>query len=101
MTVELAAEDLARLGDPALAGLRALSPERAINALRHWLRQRHGASGTEAQWQEVGPADAAARTRGHAIRLRVGAGYLLRAGPVLDYPDSFCKLRYEAISTIK
>lgn len=83
---ELAAEDLARLGDPpALAGLRALSPERAINALRHWLRQRHGTSGTEAQWQEVARQIAAARTRGHAIQLRVGAGHLLRTGPVLDY----------------
>ncbi|MDM7457465.1 MAG: tRNA lysidine(34) synthetase TilS [Tepidimonas sp.] len=88
---ELAADDLARLGDPpALAGLRALSPERAINALRHWLRQRHGASGTEAQWQEVARQIAAARTRGHAMRLRVGAGYLLRAGAVLDYRSDPC-----------
>lgn len=86
LLAELAAEDLARLGDPpALAGLRALSPERAVNALRHWLRLRHGASGTDAQWQEVARQIAAARTRGHAIRLRLGRGHLLRAGLVLRY----------------
>lgn len=86
---ELAADDLARLGEPpALAGLRALSPERAVNALRRWLRQRHGTSGTDAQWQEVARQIAAARTRGHAIRLRVGQGTLVRTGAVLDYhPD--------------
>jgi len=86
---ELAAEDLSRLGDPpSLAGLRALSPERAINVLRHWLRERHATHGTEAQWREVARQIAAARTRGHAIRLRVGRGFLVRSGAVLGYqPD--------------
>lgn len=90
LLAELAAEDLARLGEPPLlAGLRALSAERALNALRHWLRQRHGCAGTDAQWQEVARQLAAARTRAHQIRLRVGQGYLVRRGDRLDYePDA-------------
>lgn len=86
---ELAAEDLARLGNPPrLAALQALSPQRLINVLRHWLRTCHGASGTDAQWREAARQIAAARTRGHAIELRVGAGRLRRAGDVVLFlPD--------------
>ncbi|TSE25569.1 tRNA lysidine(34) synthetase TilS [Tepidimonas aquatica] len=87
---QLAAEDLARIGDPPqLAALRALPPPRAVNALRLWLRQRHGAQASDAQWQALAQQIQAARTRGQRIELRLGAGTVRRDGPVLRWrPDN-------------
>ncbi|TSE34530.1 tRNA lysidine(34) synthetase TilS [Tepidimonas charontis] len=83
---DLAALDLQHIGEPpSLTALRALSSARAINALRHWLRMRHGASGSDAQWQEVARQITAARTRGHRIELRLGQGTLWRAGDYLHW----------------
>lgn len=83
---ELAALDLTHIGDPpALSALRALSSARVINALRYWLRTRHEASGSDAQWQEVARQIAAARTRRHRIHLRLGTGTLRREGDCLTW----------------
>ena len=86
---ELAAQDLAAVGQPpAIAALQLLSPARQANLLRHWLRQWPGATPSAAQLQEVLRQVAACRTRGHRIQLKVGAGFLVRRGALLDWYNS-------------
>ena len=80
------AADLSAAGSPpALAVLRALSPQRLANALRHWLKRDHGAVPSEAQLQELLSQIAACDTRGHHIRLKIAAGRVEREGPVLRW----------------
>ncbi len=82
----LAADDLARVGHPPqIAGLRELGRDRQANLLRHWLRSSHGATASTAQLDELLDQIAACSTRGHGIRLKVGAGYVERQGPVLAW----------------
>ncbi|MDM7462451.1 MAG: TilS substrate-binding domain-containing protein [Tepidimonas taiwanensis] len=85
----LAREDGHAIGDPPrLTALRALPPARALNALRHWLRERHGAQASDAQWRALMQQIDAARTRGHRIELRLGPGRIRRTGDVLTWePD--------------
>lgn len=83
---ELAAEDLARVGTPPrLVPLRALSRDRQANLLRHWLKVRHATAPSAAQLQELLDQVAACSTRGHRIRLKVGAGLVERQGQVLTW----------------
>ncbi len=83
---ELAAEDLVRVGDPPqLEALRALTRDRQANLLRHWLRSVHDTAASTAQLEELLDQIAACRTRGHGIRLKVGAGHVERQGPVLAW----------------
>ena len=82
----LADEDLARVGQPpAIAALRAMPPERQANALRRWLATSHGAAASTAQLDELLRQVAACSTRGHDIRLKVGAGAVQREGAVLAW----------------
>ncbi|WP_082668365.1 tRNA lysidine(34) synthetase TilS [Tepidimonas taiwanensis] len=85
----LARDDGRAIGDPPrLSALRALPPARALNALRHWLRERHGAQASDAQWRALMQQIDAARTRGHRIELRLGPGRIRRTGDVLTWePD--------------
>lgn len=81
---ELARIDLASTGcPPRIAALQALSPARAANLLRHWLRSQHGQGPSQAQLDELLRQLAACTTRGHAIDLRVGSGRIRRSGDVL------------------
>ncbi|APW37522.1 tRNA lysidine(34) synthetase TilS [Rhodoferax koreense] len=83
---ELAAQDLAEVGSPpAIRRLQALSGARQANLLRHWLKASHATMPSAAQLQEVLRQVAACTTRGHHIELKVGAGRLVRRGPVLDW----------------
>ncbi len=83
---ELAAQDLASVGQPPqLARLRELGRDRQANLLRHWLRCAHGAAASTAQLEELLDQVAACSTRGHGIRLKVGAGYVERQGQVLTW----------------
>ncbi|MDB5848797.1 MAG: tRNA lysidine(34) synthetase TilS [Rhodoferax sp.] len=83
---ELAAQDLAVVGKPpAICALQALSAARQGNVLRHWLKAVPGATPSAAQLQEVLRQVDACRTRGHKIHLKVGAGFLVRQGPCLDW----------------
>lgn len=83
---ELAAQDLMRVGDPPqLKALRMLTRDRQANLLRHWLRSAHGAAASTAQLEELLDQIAACSTRGHGIRLKVGAGHVERQGPVLAW----------------
>ncbi len=83
---ELAAEDLARVGMPPQIGrLQELSRARQANVLRHWLRSAHATAPSAAQLEELLDQVAACNTRGHGIRLKVGAGYVERQGQVLTW----------------
>ncbi|MDO9143903.1 tRNA lysidine(34) synthetase TilS [Rhodoferax sp.] len=83
---EVAAEDLARVGvPPDVKALQALSPARLANLLRHWLLSAHQATPTSAQLEALTAQIAACRTRGHQIHLKVGQGFCVRRGKVLDW----------------
>ncbi len=83
---EFATADLARVGQPPqIARLRELGRDRQANLLRHWLRRVHGAAASAAQLEELLDQIAACSTRGHGIRLKVGAGHVERQGSVLAW----------------
>lgn len=83
---EVAAEDLARIGvPPAIKTLQTLSPPRLANVLRHWLLSVHQATPTSAQLDELTAQLDACRTRGHQLHLKVGQGFCVRRGQVLDW----------------
>ncbi len=87
---ELAAIDLAACGGapPQIAALQQLSAARQANLLRHWLRTAHGVAASTAQLAELQAQIAACTTRGHRIRIRVGAGFAVREGPLLGWYNS-------------
>ena len=86
---DLARIDLAAVGQPPrLAALQALGRERQGNVLRYWLRQAHGVLPSAAQLQELLDQVQACRTRGHGLRLKVGAGQVSRDGESLRYTPS-------------
>lgn len=86
---DLAAIDLASTGlPPRIAALQALPPERQGNAVRHWLRRVHGVAPSAAQLTELLAQVRACRTRGHAIRLKVATGFVVREGAQLAYTPS-------------
>jgi tRNA(Ile)-lysidine synthase len=77
----IAAEDLARMvtdGGLPIAALQMLDDARQANLLRHWLRQVHGAAASAAQMRELQDQIRACTTRGHRIRIKVGAGFVER-----------------------
>ena len=83
---EVAAQDLAALGvPPVIARLQALSSPRQANVLRYWLRTVHGATPSAAQLAELLDQIAACTTRGHDLRLKVGAGFAVRRGEAIDW----------------
>lgn len=83
---EVAAQDLAQVGDPPLIKpLQGLSRARQANLLRHWLRLHWQAGPSEAQLEQALDQIAACTTRGHRIRLKLASGHLLREGKVLRY----------------
>jgi tRNA(Ile)-lysidine synthase len=83
---EVAAEDLIRVGvPPAIKALQALSLARQANVLRHWLKSVHQTTPTTVQLAALMHQIAACKTRGHQLRLKVGQGYCVRLGKVLDW----------------
>jgi len=83
---ELAAQDLAAVGDPPrIAGLQALSRARQANVLRHWLMQAHGCAPSAAQLEQLLDQLRACTTRGHRIHLKVGSGHIERQGDRLHW----------------
>lgn len=82
----VAAEDLARMGGvPAITALQQLARARQGNVLRHWLRAAHAASASTAQLEELLDQVADCTTRGHKIRIKVGAGFIERQGERLVF----------------
>jgi tRNA(Ile)-lysidine synthase len=85
----LAADDLAAMqGRPLLGALQRQPRERQANLLRHWLRAVHGEAASTAQLDELLDQVAACTTRGHAIRIKVGRGFVVRDGPQLQFTKS-------------
>ena len=83
---EVATQDLTVVGvPPAIGALQTLSRPRQANVLRHWLVTRHNAAASSAQLHELLDQIAACTTRGHQIRIKVGAGFVQRKGAVLDW----------------
>jgi tRNA(Ile)-lysidine synthase len=86
LLAEVAADDLAVVGlPPALQPLQALSRARQANVLRHWLRSACQTTPSAAQLNELLAQVAGCTTRGHRIRLKVGAGFVERLGERLQY----------------
>ncbi len=89
LLAELAAVDLSTVGSPpAIVPLRQLARARQANALRHWLRTEHEAAASAAQLEELLDQVAARTTRGHAIRIKVGAGRVELCDGTLRYITS-------------
>jgi tRNA(Ile)-lysidine synthase len=83
---EVAAQDLAVVGSPpVLATLRSLSRGRQANVLRHWLKTMHGQQPSAAQLEELLDQVEDCDTRGHDIRIKVGAGFAQRQGAILAF----------------
>lgn len=83
---EVAAEDLARIGvPPEIKALQTLSRPRLANLLRHWLLSLYQVTPTSAQLDALMAQLAACRTRGHQLHLKVGQGFCVRRGKVLDW----------------
>lgn len=83
---EVAAQDLAQVGvPPRIQALQQLSRARQALVLRHWLRQHHATTPSTAQLHELLDQVAACITRGHRLHLKVGQGFVVRAGTCLSY----------------
>ncbi|KRD54947.1 tRNA(Ile)-lysidine synthetase [Acidovorax sp. Root275] len=83
---ELAQQDLAQVGvPPQITALQGLSRTRQANVLRHWLRQFHHTTPAAAQLGELLDQVAVCTTRGHRIHIKVGRGFVVRAGPNIDW----------------
>lgn len=82
----VAAEDLARVGNPpTIVALRTLDRARQANVLRHWLLAAHKIQANAAQLEELMNQVAACSTRGHDIRIKVGSGFVERDGECLRF----------------
>lgn len=86
LLTEVAQEDLAVTGaPPAIKLLQGLTRARQANALRLWLKRDHDTSASAAQLEELLDQVAACTTRGHAIDIKVGHGFVVRSGGQLVY----------------
>ena len=83
---EVAEGDLTLVGSPPqIKALQQLTTARMANVLRHWLRSIHGTTPSAAQLEQLMAQVRACTTRGHRIHMKVGRGYIERAGLVLDW----------------
>jgi tRNA(Ile)-lysidine synthase len=83
---ELAAADLAAMaGEPVIMAMQLLSRARQANLLRHWLASAYSAAASTAQLDELLDQVADCTTRGHGLRIKVGAGFVIRDGVRLCY----------------
>ena len=86
LLLEVAAEDLTRVGSPPfIKSLQGLSTTRQANVLRHWLLVAHQATPSAAQLTQLLSQIAVCTTRGHQIHLKVATGHISRCGLVLHY----------------
>jgi tRNA(Ile)-lysidine synthase len=86
LLTEVALQDLGTVGAPPdLVRLQALSRTRQANMLRYWLKVTHSCVPTAAQLEELLAQIADCTTRGHQIRIKVGAGFVERKGAVLTW----------------
>lgn len=86
---EIAQQDLEETGiPPDIRLLQQLSRGRQGNALRRWLKRDQETSPTAAQLDELLDQVAVCTTRGHAISIKVGHGFVQRAGGHLAFTRS-------------
>ena len=86
---EVAQQDLAGTGSPPdIKSLQKLSRARQANALRFWFKVDHETSASTAQLEELLDQIEACTTRGHAIRIKVGHGFVERNGERLHFTRS-------------
>jgi tRNA(Ile)-lysidine synthase len=84
--LDVAEQDLALIGTPpAIKRIQGLSRPRQVNVVRHWLNITFHAVPSAAQLAELLDQIAACTTRGHKIRIKVGAGFAERRGAVLHW----------------
>lgn len=89
LLTEVALQDLDGTGvPPAIASLQALSRARQANALRLWLKRDHETSPSAAQLEELLDQVTACITRGHAIHIKVGHGFVARDAARLVFTRS-------------
>ncbi len=72
-------------GAPLVGDLRMLSRARQANLLRYWLKESYLVVPSAAQLAELLDQVDACRTRGHAIRIKVGRGFVVRSGEALRW----------------
>ena len=85
LLVTLAQLDLELVGEPpVIQRLQQLSAARQTNVLRLWLGNRGVQSSTRQLDALVAQIDAC-RTRGHAIDIKVGRGFVRRIGDLIDW----------------
>lgn len=83
---EVAQRDLSLIGTPPLiANIQGLSRPRQANVLRYWLRTVYRVVSSAAQMQELLDQIEVCTTRGHQIRIKVGAGFIERRGKILHW----------------
>lgn len=83
---EVAEQDLAEAGSPpSIQKLQQLSRHRQANVLRHWLAIGFDSVPSAAQLVELQRQIEVCVTRGHQIRIKVGAGFVERRGTVLHW----------------
>jgi tRNA(Ile)-lysidine synthase len=83
---EVAAQDLSLIGvPPRIQAVQQLSRARQALVLRHWLRQHHATTPSTAQLNELLGQIEACTTRGHRLHLKVGHGFVERAGDLLAW----------------
>jgi len=83
---ELAADLLKQTGlPPAIVALRQLSSARQALVLRYWLKSQHQTSPSTVQLQELQAQLQDCTTRGHRLHLKVGGGFVRRAGDALTW----------------
>lgn len=73
---------------PKIAALQGLPRASQGNVLRHWLKSGFGATGSEAQMNELLDQIADCTNRGKGIRIRVAGGFVERRGAALAYQPS-------------
>lgn len=86
LLAEVGQQDLALTGaPPQIRLLQGLPRARQANALRLWLQRDHATSASAAQLEELLGQVAACTTRGHAIAIKVGHGFVERHGANLAF----------------
>lgn len=75
----------ARDGLPQIKALQRFSHARQANFLRYWLKQSYQVIPSTAQLVELQAQITACVTRGHAIHIKVGHGFVRRGGAVLSW----------------
>ena len=85
----MALQDLVSTGlPPDIRSMQRLPRARQANALRLWLRRDCETSASAAQLDELLDQIAACTTRGHAIDIKVGTGFVQRVGEQLAFTRS-------------